>query len=161
MIFKLDPIVESAFLHSKPYRNDSLQKMAIIHHDNSKKRPFWDLREPPGGPLYSFIGQRPRRGRWPMLLHTAIFSEFLSLRVSGSPSPPQRLMTRKKSSRDPSRMLRFWPFFGRFMSPGSESKKLGLISKIKIDFTFFQYAVCWHNPFIFFVSCFFTSKFTV
>ena len=74
---------------------------------------------------------------------------------------PQRLMTRKKSSRDPSRMLRFWPFFGRFMSPGSESKKLGLISKIKIDFTFFQYAVCWHNPFIFFVSCFFTSKFTV
>ena len=38
LLFKPDPMVESVHLCSKPFRNHSLQKMAIIHHENLKKR---------------------------------------------------------------------------------------------------------------------------
>ena len=40
LLSKLNPMVESACLFSKPFRNDSLQKMAIIHHENSRKCQF-------------------------------------------------------------------------------------------------------------------------
>ena len=41
VLFKLNPMVESACLQPKPVRIDSLQKMAIIHHKNSRKRPIY------------------------------------------------------------------------------------------------------------------------
>ena len=37
LLSRLNPMVESASLFSKPLKNDSLQKMAIIHHENSKR----------------------------------------------------------------------------------------------------------------------------
>ena len=40
-VIKLKKMVESACLRSKSFRNDSYQKMAIIHHENSKERPFY------------------------------------------------------------------------------------------------------------------------
>ena len=41
LLFKPDPMVDSACLCSKPFRNESYSKMAIIHHENSKERPFY------------------------------------------------------------------------------------------------------------------------
>ena len=41
LLSKLNPMVESACLFSKPFRNDSLQKMAIIPHENSRKRSIY------------------------------------------------------------------------------------------------------------------------
>ena len=38
VLFKPNPMVKSACLRSKPFRNDSLQKMTIIHPENSRKR---------------------------------------------------------------------------------------------------------------------------
>ena len=40
VLFKPDPRVESACLCPKPFRNDSLQKLAIFHHRNSRKGQF-------------------------------------------------------------------------------------------------------------------------
>ena len=34
-----NPMLEYACLCSKPLRNDNLQKIAIIHHKNSRKKP--------------------------------------------------------------------------------------------------------------------------
>ena len=38
VLVKLDPMVESACLCSKPFRNGSLQKIAIIHHKRLKQK---------------------------------------------------------------------------------------------------------------------------
>ena len=38
VLFKPDPMVESACLCSKPFRNGSLQKIAIIHHTKLKQK---------------------------------------------------------------------------------------------------------------------------
>ena len=38
VLFKPDLKMELTFLCSKPFRNGSLQMMAIIHHDNSRMR---------------------------------------------------------------------------------------------------------------------------
>ena len=41
LLSKPNPMVESACLCSKPLRNGSLQKMAIVNHENLRKRPFY------------------------------------------------------------------------------------------------------------------------
>ena len=41
LLFKRNPMVQSAFLYSNLFRNDSLQKMAIHHHENSRKRQIY------------------------------------------------------------------------------------------------------------------------
>ena len=43
VLFKPDPMVESACLCSKPIRNDSLQKMAIIYHTKLKQKAYVPL----------------------------------------------------------------------------------------------------------------------
>ena len=39
LLSRPDPVVESACLWSKAFRNESLQKMVIIHHENLRKKP--------------------------------------------------------------------------------------------------------------------------
>ena len=41
LLSKLNTMMESACLSSKPFRNASLQKMAIIYYENSRERPIY------------------------------------------------------------------------------------------------------------------------
>ena len=41
LLFKPDPMVQSACLCLKRIRNDSLQKLAIYHHENQEKGEFF------------------------------------------------------------------------------------------------------------------------